>query len=66
MARSFETRLADMFAFEGFGQVRAMSNPEFREGLAAAIESRRPDFTGAAAGSLNNTSSSDAARACGR
>lgn len=48
MARSFETSLADMFAFEGFGQVLAMSNPEFREGLAAAIERRPADFLGAA------------------
>jgi 2-(1,2-epoxy-1,2-dihydrophenyl)acetyl-CoA isomerase len=49
MARSFETSLADMFAFEGFGQALAMSNPEFREGLAAAIEGRRADFPEAAA-----------------
>lgn len=49
MARSFETSLTDMFAFEGFGQVLAMSNPEFREGLAAAMEKRTPDFVGAAA-----------------
>jgi 2-(1,2-epoxy-1,2-dihydrophenyl)acetyl-CoA isomerase len=40
MARSFETSLQDMFAFEGFGQALAMSNPEFREGLAAAIDKR--------------------------
>jgi 2-(1,2-epoxy-1,2-dihydrophenyl)acetyl-CoA isomerase len=51
MARSFETSLADMFAFEGFGQVLAMSNPEFREGLAAALQKRSPDFEGAVAGS---------------
>ena len=49
MARSFETSLVDMFAFEGFGQALAMSNPEFKEGLAAAIENRRADFPGAAA-----------------
>jgi 2-(1,2-epoxy-1,2-dihydrophenyl)acetyl-CoA isomerase len=53
MARSFETSLTDMFAFEGFGQVLAMSNPEFREGVAALMEKRRPDFEGAAAGTLN-------------
>lgn len=52
LARSFETGLHDMFAFEGFGQAMAMSNPEFREGLAAAIDKRRPDFEGAAAGTL--------------
>ena len=44
MARSFETALAEMSAFEGFGQVLAMSNPEFHEGLAAAMEGREPDF----------------------
>ncbi|GJH27032.1 enoyl-CoA hydratase/isomerase family protein [Caballeronia novacaledonica] len=49
MARSFETTLHDMFAFEGLGQALAMSNPEFREGLTAALESRRADFEGAAA-----------------
>jgi len=49
MARSFETSLTDMFAFEGFGQALAMSNPEFREGLSAALEGRRADFPGAAA-----------------
>ena len=49
MARSFETSLVDMFAFEGFGQVLAMSSPEFREGLSAALENRRADFAGAAA-----------------
>ena len=48
MARSFETTLADMFAFEGFGQVLAMSSPEFREGLSAALERRNADFVGAA------------------
>ncbi len=44
MARSFETSMTDMFAFEGLGQALAMSNPEFREGLAAALEKRAPDF----------------------
>ncbi|WP_321793820.1 enoyl-CoA hydratase/isomerase family protein [Burkholderia pyrrocinia] len=48
MARSFETSLHDMFAFEGFGQVLAMSNPEFAEGLGAALEGRRADFAHAA------------------
>jgi len=50
MARSFETSLTDMFAFEGFGAVLAQSSPEFREGLAAAVEGRKPDFLSAAAG----------------
>lgn len=48
MARSFETTLVDMLAFEGLGQALAMSNPEFREGLAAAVERRPADFIGAA------------------
>jgi 2-(1,2-epoxy-1,2-dihydrophenyl)acetyl-CoA isomerase len=49
MARSFESTLADMSAYEGFGQVLAMSNPEFREGLAAAMAGRDPDFVSAPA-----------------
>lgn len=49
MARSFESSLQDMFAFEGLGQALAMSNPEFREGLAALVDKRKPDFTGVAA-----------------
>lgn len=48
MARSFETSMTDMFAFEGFGQALAMANPEFREGLAAALERRPADFAAAA------------------
>lgn len=48
MARSFETSLHDMFAFEGFGQALAMSNPEFLEGLNAALEGRQADFPQAA------------------
>jgi 2-(1,2-epoxy-1,2-dihydrophenyl)acetyl-CoA isomerase len=49
MARSFETSLHDMFAFEGLGAALAMSNPEFREGLAAAIDGRKADFAAASA-----------------
>ncbi|AHG64166.1 enoyl-CoA hydratase/isomerase family protein [Advenella mimigardefordensis] len=48
MARSFETTLTEMFAYEGFGQVLAMSNPEFKEGLTALINKQPPDFVGAA------------------
>lgn len=48
MARSFETSMHEMFAYEGFGQVLAMSNPEFHEGLSAALEKRKPDFVSAA------------------
>src|SRR5205823_3381598 len=61
MARSFETSLVDMFAFEGFGQVLAMSNPEFREGLNAALEGRRADFARAAAGQSATTATNDPA-----
>jgi 2-(1,2-epoxy-1,2-dihydrophenyl)acetyl-CoA isomerase len=46
MARSFETSLGDMFAFEGLGQALAMANPEFREGLSAALDKRKADFAG--------------------
>jgi 2-(1,2-epoxy-1,2-dihydrophenyl)acetyl-CoA isomerase len=49
MARSFVTSLQDMIAYEGFGQALAMSNPEFHEGLSAALERRPADFQGAAA-----------------
>jgi 2-(1,2-epoxy-1,2-dihydrophenyl)acetyl-CoA isomerase len=48
MARSFETSLHDMFAFEGFGQVLAMSNPEFHEGIDAAMKGQPADFARAA------------------
>lgn len=48
MARSFETPLSEMIAFEGFGQALAMSSPEFHEGLNAALEKRPADFAGAA------------------
>lgn len=49
MARSFETSLSDMFAFEGLGQALAMANPEFKEGLAAAVEKRTANFAAASA-----------------
>lgn len=60
MARSFETSLQDMFAFEGFGAALAMSNPEFREGMAAAIAKRPADFIGAASTAPHNQSASSA------
>jgi 2-(1,2-epoxy-1,2-dihydrophenyl)acetyl-CoA isomerase len=63
MARSFETSLVDMFAFEGFGQVLAMSSPEFREGLSAALERRRADFAGAAAAQSKPSGAGDASHA---
>jgi 2-(1,2-epoxy-1,2-dihydrophenyl)acetyl-CoA isomerase len=48
LMRSFETDISEMFAFEGLGQALAMSNPEFREGLAAILQRRAPDFAAAA------------------
>ena len=62
MARSFETSLADMFTFEGLGQALAMSNPEFREGLDAALEGRRADFAGAAAAESQQSPPSDSSQ----
>jgi 2-(1,2-epoxy-1,2-dihydrophenyl)acetyl-CoA isomerase len=56
MARSFETTLTDMFAFEGFGQALAMSNPEFSEGLSAALEKRGANFVEAARQDLSSAS----------
>jgi 2-(1,2-epoxy-1,2-dihydrophenyl)acetyl-CoA isomerase len=47
MARSYETSLHEMFAYEGLGQALAMSSAEFREGLSAALERRPADFAGA-------------------
>ncbi|WP_149536447.1 enoyl-CoA hydratase/isomerase family protein [Siccirubricoccus phaeus] len=49
MARSFESSLDEMFAYEGLGQALAMSNPEFREGLAAMLDRRPAGFPAAAA-----------------
>ena len=58
MARSYETSMNDMFTFEGLGAALAYSNPEFREGLAAAIDKRPADFVGAAAGAAHNIAAS--------
>ena len=44
MARTFETSLHDMFAFEGLGQALAMSSGEFKEGLRAAVDRRPANF----------------------
>jgi 2-(1,2-epoxy-1,2-dihydrophenyl)acetyl-CoA isomerase len=51
LLKSFETSLAEMMDYEGFGQVLAMSSAEFQEGLSALIEKRKADFAGAAAAS---------------
>ena len=38
-----------MMEYEGLGQVLAMSSVEFREGLAAVVDKRKPDFAAVAA-----------------
>jgi len=48
LARSFESTLAESLSLEGFGQALAMANPEFKEGLNAALNKRKPDFVAAA------------------
>ena len=62
IARSFETTLTDMFAFEGFGAVLAYSNPEFREGLAAVMDKRPADFAGVAQAGLASDNGAGAPR----
>ena len=47
MARSFETSMLDMFAYEGLGQILAFASPEFSEGLDALINRRKPNFPAA-------------------
>ncbi len=44
MGRSFETDLEGMFMYEGMAQSLAMSNSEFREGVNAFLERRKPTF----------------------
>ena len=44
MAKSFETSMIDMFGYEGFAQILAMTSPEYHEGLAALLAKRKPDF----------------------
>lgn len=48
LLRSFESSLSEMMDYEDFGQVLAASSAEFREGLSALIEKRKPDYIGAA------------------
>jgi len=49
MLRTFENGLDDMFLYEELGQAMAMSSVEFKEGLSALVEKRKPDFVSAAA-----------------
>lgn len=55
LLESFDSSIDDLMLYEDLGQVLAMSSPEFREGIAAAREKRKPDFLGAAlAGEFND------------
>ncbi len=47
MSRTLETGVSEMFLLEGLGQALGMSSPEFREGLAALLERRSPNFQSA-------------------
>jgi 2-(1,2-epoxy-1,2-dihydrophenyl)acetyl-CoA isomerase len=47
LLKSFESSIDDLMLYEDLGQVLAMSSAEFREGLAAAREKRKPDYLGA-------------------
>ncbi|PKO73912.1 MAG: enoyl-CoA hydratase [Betaproteobacteria bacterium HGW-Betaproteobacteria-17] len=49
MLRTFENGLDDMYLYEELGQAMAMSSVEFKEGLSALVEKRKPDFISAAA-----------------
>ena len=54
LLKSFESSLPEMMELEGLGQALAMSSAEFREGLAALIEKRAPDYIGAATASFGS------------
>jgi 2-(1,2-epoxy-1,2-dihydrophenyl)acetyl-CoA isomerase len=49
LLKAFESSLEDMMLYENLGQALAMSSVEYREGLAALVEKRSPDFVKAAA-----------------
>jgi len=49
MLRTFENGLDDMYLYEELGQAMAMSSVEFKEGLSALVEKRKPDFISAVA-----------------
>jgi 2-(1,2-epoxy-1,2-dihydrophenyl)acetyl-CoA isomerase len=48
LLKSFESSIDDVMLYEDLGQALAMSSAEFREGLAALREKRKPDYRGAA------------------
>jgi 2-(1,2-epoxy-1,2-dihydrophenyl)acetyl-CoA isomerase len=54
LLKSFESSIDDLMLYEDLGQVLAMSSAEFREGLAAARERRKPDFLGATLAEASN------------
>jgi 2-(1,2-epoxy-1,2-dihydrophenyl)acetyl-CoA isomerase len=47
LLKTFESSLDDMMLYEDLGQALAMSSAEFKEGLAALLEKRKPDHIGA-------------------
>jgi 2-(1,2-epoxy-1,2-dihydrophenyl)acetyl-CoA isomerase len=47
LLKAFESSLDDMMLYEDLGQVLAMSGPEFKEGLSALLEKRKPDYLAA-------------------
>lgn len=54
LLKSFESSLSEMMDYEDYGQALAMSSVEFREGLAALVEKRQPDYRRAAAEGAKN------------
>ena len=48
MLKSFESSLSEMMDYEDLAQSLAQSSAEFREGLAALVEKRKPDHVAAA------------------
>jgi 2-(1,2-epoxy-1,2-dihydrophenyl)acetyl-CoA isomerase len=54
LLKSFETSMRDMMEMEGYGQVLAMASSEFKEGLSALVEKRKPDFPRAAEDGFTN------------
>ena len=47
LIKAFESSMDDMMLYEDLGQALAMSSAEFKEGLAALLEKRKPDYVGA-------------------
>lgn len=58
MARSFESGLDEMLAFEGFGQALAMSGASFQEGVNAMLQRRPADFQSAQAAAAGGSKAS--------